>query len=408
MYAKNPAAAALLLALAGFLVRATLAGTTDGTGDVVSFHGFAQAIERFGPLGIYVHGRPGGLPGLPVYNHPPLMGWILWAMAEAERYGLDFRFLIRLPASLADAASTLLVFAFVNRRRGPNAAIRAAATVAASPVLIEVSGFHGNTDPAAMMLMLCSAYLLVDRRSAAWAGTAAAIAISIKLVPVVAVPALLVVAARLGWRALARFTFGAAVPLVVLWGPPLIRVRAAFCADVLGYQGGPFRLWGIVRFADWLGADRQDIAFLRGDAYLGLVAVCVLTGCLLAWRRPMEAMPVVGVVLCLLLLLSTGSAVQYLSWAALGACAIGPWCALPCNLALGAVTTLVYTYGHSTRWNHQTLYAGAVAWVVLAACTLHAVRLLGFRSDTPADVRESISGRPVPELGALLRGQSRP
>lgn len=224
--------AVVSLAAAGLLLRIWFVVTTPGTADVRFFHGFAQAIEKFGPVRVYAQ----DLPGLPVYNHPPLAGWMLAAMTELEGMGLPFGVLIRLPSSLADAVACLLVFEIMRRRVRLRSAVLCALAVALSPVLVGVSAYHGNTDPIAVTLALAAAHLLADRKLPLAAGLVAALAISVKLVPIVAIPVLFVVALRGGRAVLLRFGAGFGGLMALLWGPALLTVPAALKANVLAYE----------------------------------------------------------------------------------------------------------------------------------------------------------------------------
>src|SRR5689334_5716599 len=170
-----------------------LAWTTYGTADVLIFSTFAATVREVGPVHIY------GLAeaGLNVYNHPPLVGWWLVAVNWLTDLGLPFSFAIRLPAILAHAATVPLVYAVLRRRTPHSVALASALLVAASPVLVILSGFHGNNDPVVALFTILSVYLLVDRRAPVWAGAAFSVAVSIKIVPVIALPLLLVAAARL-------------------------------------------------------------------------------------------------------------------------------------------------------------------------------------------------------------------
>ena len=88
-----------------------------------------------------------------------------------------------------------------------------------------------------MMFALLSVYLLVVRGWAFAAGVAFGIAVSIKLVPVVLVPLLVVVLVRLGWRKVAAFSGGGAIVFGLLWLPVVVSRWHAFRGQVLEYNG---------------------------------------------------------------------------------------------------------------------------------------------------------------------------
>ena len=161
-----------------------MAATTLGTEDVRRWAEFAEGIADVGPWRVY------GLAFETSYNHPPLTGAFLWLLGGLPDDLRTFAFVLRLPAIAANAVTPFLVFVLLHRAR-PDVALPAAASIALSPALIAISGFHGNTDPVIVMLTLLSAYLLVDRRAAGWSGVVIAMAIGVKIVPVLAVPVLI-------------------------------------------------------------------------------------------------------------------------------------------------------------------------------------------------------------------------
>ena len=139
-----------------------------------------------------------------LYNHPPLSGVMLLGVNWLVEAGVsDVPFLVRGLASIADVVTAVVVFELVRRHRSVGHAVAAGVLISISPALLVISGFHGNTDPVFVMFTLLSAYFAARERAFA-AGVAIALAISLKLVPVVVVPVLGVWLLRSGWRRLAR------------------------------------------------------------------------------------------------------------------------------------------------------------------------------------------------------------
>lgn len=353
----------LAVSAVAFVAKMVLAAQTRGPADVRIFDAFARAIAQVGPLRIYEH----PMPRLPVYNHPPLASWMLLGFDGLDRLGIPFGVLIRTPACLADLVSAVLVFEILRRRRSTGTAMACALGCALSPVLFATSGHHGNTDSVAVMFAVLAAHLLADRRAPLAAGISAAVAVSIKLIPVVAIPALLVAALRAGRPVLVRFTAGLAAVMVALWGPVLATVPEPLRQKVLAYEGGRARLWGLVRFADWAGASDAFIVTLHSDFHFLVVLVCMAAGAWLAWVRPTAPAYAVALALTLLLLLSTGSAVQYLAWPVVGLCLFGLWEGAAFGAVVGAVTVCVYSGASAVRWNDWALNLAALGWLLLAA-----------------------------------------
>jgi uncharacterized membrane protein len=372
------------------VLKLEVAARTFGTNDVGYWGAFAAAVRRYGPVGIYGHHLR-----LPVqYNHGPLSGWMLAAINRVlDHHVLSFQFLIRVPACLADFVTALLVFELVRRTRPVREAAIAGVLVACSPVLFVVSGFHGNTDPVFVMFSLLSVYLLVVRRAALWAGVAFGLAVSIKLVPIVLVPLLLVVLVRLGRRRLAAFATGGAVVFLVLWVPVLVSRWHAFRVQVLGYNGGALRQWGLPQFLTWA---HLPGAWLAGPSRFGILLLSGLAAAAVAWRRPDAVVPAVGLAFVLFLLLSPAFGMQYLAWPLAGAYLIDLGAATAYNAVASAYVLVVYDH-----WNHHLPWHWYQAWavpfssreltlMVLTWIALAAVGVVGLRL-----LRGGVAGSPV-------------
>jgi 4-amino-4-deoxy-L-arabinose transferase-like glycosyltransferase len=368
-------------AVATFL-KLQIAARTWGTNDVGTWGVFAQGVRHFGPIGIYGHHFK-----VPVYNHGPLAGWMLlginWVL---DHHITSFPFLIRVPACLADFVTALLVFELVRLVRPMKTAAIAAVLVVCSPVLFVVSGFHGNTDPVFVMFSLLSVYLLVVRRRALAAGLAFGIAVSIKLVPIVLVPVLLVVLVRLGWRRLAAFAGGGVLVFLVLWVPVLVGRWHAFRVQVLGYNGSALRQWGLPQFFAWAHLPGVG-AWLAGPARFGILLVSALAAAAVVWRRPDALLPAVGLSLVLFLLLSPAFGMQYLAWPLAAAYLIDVTAATAYNVAASVYVIVVYDHWtHAYPWHWYIAWAVGfssrelglmvLTWVLLAAVGLTVLRFL--------------------------------
>ena len=162
---------------------------------------------------------------------------MLLVVNAVTQRGVWFPLAIRVPAIAADVVTCFLVLELLRARRSLREAVAAAALVAVSPILLVISGYHGNTDPVFVMLSLLGVYLLVDRQAPVLAGVSIAMAVSVKIVPVVIVPALLVFAIRSGRRVAWRFAVSMAAFVAVTWVPVVAQVWQPFRHDVLGYGG---------------------------------------------------------------------------------------------------------------------------------------------------------------------------
>ncbi len=374
----------------GLIVKILLNATSFGTADVWHWLDFAQATREYGPIDVYsypfdripIHRRSS------FYNHPPLIGYYLELINGLDNVGVPLRFSIRLFSSLADIASAFIVFAIVQRRADTRLATMAGVAISLSPILVIISGFHGNTDPVFVMFALLAAYLLVDRRRPGWAGLCMAIALGIKIVPVVAIPALLVWAYRAGRPVLLRFA-GALVGASALWWVPALALQwRHVMGQVLGYAGVNPHSWGLDGLFTMVGL--QGVAgFVEGPARLLIVAACALLPAWLSWRRPSIALQAAALSLPMFLLLTPTFGTQYIVWAAAPLLVAVPRWGVVWNLIAG--TWLFWIYD---RWNRglpwreaegglvpytvPQLWTGLLVWLCLGVGVVVAARdLLG-------------------------------
>lgn len=360
------------------IAKLRLAATTAGTNDISHWHQFASSVHTLGPIGIY------STHFATPFNHPPLIGWFLAIVNAISRHGPSLRFLIRVPASVADIATAVIVFELVRLRGSLTEATAAATILACSPILIVISGFHGNTDPVFVMFSLLSAYLITRDRPF-WAGASAAIAISIKLVPVVALPVIAAALVR-DRRRLIAATAGFGVVIFPLWGPVVARQWTGFKRNVLDYKGiNPAdSRWGIVDLARHTH-DARLVDLLIGPGRFAALAISALVPAYLVLKRRDAVGAGVGLSLALFLLLTTNFGTQYLAWAAAGVLLLDISPGAAYNLTAGVL--LVITYTHWTNgfpWNQanaKQLTAfqerlGWLAWTVLLACVIVGIRRL--------------------------------
>lgn len=343
-----------LVALAGKLV---LAATTFGTNDIVHWLSFLRAVTNHGPIGVYGVSMPYkvGSHFIQLYNHPPLVGYFLELVRLGGHVGFSPQFMIRASSSLADVVTAVIVFELLRRRRSLREAAAAGILVGASPILVVISGYHGNTDPIFVMLTLLSVYLLVDRQSPVLAGVALACAVGIKIVPVVVIPSLFVYAVTCGIRPLLRFLVGFGGVFLTLWGPALILQGAAVRQNVLGYAGLNSHQWGVDLLTKY-AAKPGLMAWIEGGARLGIVAMCALVPAVLVWRHPAAVVSGAALSLCGFLALTPSFGTQYLAWGAAPVFLLTFGGGVAFSLLAGVLLVQVYT-----RWNGGLPWDHAVA-----------------------------------------------
>ena len=227
----------IALALVALTLKLAIAYNTIGTNDAVFFYGFAKVLSEHGLEWTYQHSR--------YFNHPPLTAYYLrgiFALTEqrwCQDLGVHFPFLLRLPGIIADFL-VLLVLLRISKIdiRIPTWAL---ALFALSPVSLMVSGFHGNTDPVMVMLLVCAVWMCL-RNQPALAGLFFALSCQIKIVPLLFLPVFV-----LFWWSQNRtrgFLITGAITTFVLWSEPLLNFPILFAKNVLAY-GSYWGIWGI-------------------------------------------------------------------------------------------------------------------------------------------------------------------
>jgi glycosyl transferase family 87 len=398
----RPRLVVLAVAVVATAVKLRVAATTFGTNDVRSWLSFGDGVREFGPVDLYGHRF------FSLYNHPPLSGRMLVAVNWLADHGVaEWIFLIKVPAVLADLVAAVLVFELVRLRRPVTEAAWAAGLVVCSPVLVVVSGFHGNTDPLFVMFVLLSAYLLVVRRWALPAGVAFGLAVSVKLVPVVVLPLLLVVLVRMGWRRFLAFGVGGLGAALPLWLPVVVRRWTEFKRDVLGYNGITAREWGLNQFAVLADVPESVTSWLVGPGRFVVLVLSAALPALVAWRRPTRFAPAaIGLSLGLFLLLSPAFGMQYLVWPLAAAYFVDFWAATVYNVVASVFVLVVYTYWTGAPiwdwWEAKGQLFRPVdsvfmvlTWVALAVVMIFGLARPGKRpddEDAPAEPADSADG----------------
>jgi hypothetical protein len=354
----------------GLVSRIVVALLSTGTNDALTWHSYAASIDRVGVRFMYEH--------VPLFNHPPLMGYLAAAsLRSAQDLGLPFALSFKLPMILADVLTTVLLWKIVKARWGPVLAGWAVVAFDWSGVAILVSGFHANTDNLCAALCLLSAYSSEQKRPLV-GGLALAAALNVKLIPIVLIPAF-VLRART-WHELLYFTAGLTVgvlpfvPFLVCCGPSFYRNAIAYNSDV--------QPWGLMLFllhSDAYPAFRPLTQPLRAfyvaqGRVLIMGVIVVLSG----WahvRDRWNRYELGAMCFAIFLILTPGFGVQYTVYIVPLLCAVSVRWATLYSIVAGMFISLVYytfwtgtlpVYSFfNTTFPMPTPVVGFVAWAVL-------------------------------------------
>ena len=351
--------ALLIVAVVVLALKVLVAMRTSGTEDIRTWTAFADGVRDRGPVGIYgidFRQLNGGL-----YNHPPLVGYYLEVVNGLAGWGVPLKVTIRVVSSIADVVSSLVIFEILRHRTSLGRATLSGIFVATSPVLFLISGYHGNTDPVFVMLVLLGGYLVVDKRMGLLGGAALGLAIGVKLIPVIVLPTIAVYVVIHRRELLVRAAAGFGFVVAVSWLPAVLGEWEALKRNVFGYPGIAERPWGLVHFADAFGWS-SVAGFMIGPGKDIVVIVCALAPAVLVWRRPQLVGEAIGASLVLFLVLSPAFGVQYLAWALAAAYLLDVWSATLYNIVGGIFLFEVYD-----KWNNGFPWSGVAAGQTFAA-----------------------------------------
>lgn len=194
-----------------------------------------------------------------LYPYPPLWVWIEAACESLARHsGLSFAVLVKLPVLAAEVGIVVLLARWGAERGG--AARWAPWIYALHPVAVLVTGFHGQFDSIALLMVLLAVRASERGRHDA-AALALAAGIAVKSFPILAVPVLLLRVT--GATARFRFLALALLPVAVLLVPYLAHDATAVTRELFGYGGvADFGWIGVWRGVRWV----IDGTLGRGEA----------------------------------------------------------------------------------------------------------------------------------------------
>ena len=302
-------AAALVV---GVGARLLLVFTTVGTSDVLFMVYYANIVQKFGILEAYGYGE--------FINHPPLSILLMsWYDSVAAAVGLEYPHVYRFVQSVADAVTAIAVW-----HLGYGAMSRwAAAAFLLSPAAIFVSGFHCNTDPMLLALMML-ALLAARKERYILSGCLIGAAFGIKIVALFVVPLLFLTAGKHRFRFLAGF---AAVSSAIFVPVALIGGRAMI-TNVFGYGGwaGGWGIPGIARSIHHRVADGPETtlwlafsdAYFHFGKYLLVALLIIFYAAFHRWLKSHGAFDLlvaaVPAVYLIVLAAAPAFGVQYLVW----------------------------------------------------------------------------------------------
>lgn len=339
-----------LIAGLGVIFRVWLAYNSLGSNDIFIWHKFAQTIDKFGLPYMYDH--------VPTFNHPPLMGYFAQgALHIAQVTGMPFEFIFKLNGVLADLL-TMGILWKIWRTYDQHNALMAVAAFSVSLIAILIGAYHGNTNSLCMSLSLLAAYLYQQKRPLA-SGLALALAINVKVVPILLIPVF--VMSHHSWRDAARFFIGLLAGLLPM-GLFFIGHMEGFVNNIFNYNSIPDR-WGIMLF---LYEGAQNPAFKEAgykfvDYYIAngryvILGLVLLTSIWQFFTRERTLYEAVALSFAIFLIFAPGFGIQYLIYICPFLFAINVRWAVAYSCLAGVFAGMVY----------YSFWSGTFPWYSLA------------------------------------------
>jgi hypothetical protein len=296
-------------------VKLVLALFTVGTNDSLTWDHDLAKLKTAGAARLYREGVQYCSPSGRLYPrqdfvHPPaVVNGLRGLGILQDASGLPLRFWLRLACALADIGTLLLVWLMFPSMRDGNLL----KLLALSPISILVSGFHANTDPIMIFFVVLSVFLL-ERGRISLGGAAFGIAASVKVVPIIFAPAILLFLPGLRERAKwAGFAAGAWITASM----PYFAQDPGLILQTIGRYQSSTGLWGFFMLSSFL----KDSAFgalhtvyAPAAKWIALLAVALYPVALRHLRVRLSLFVQCGIIVFLFLFLSPGFGLQYLAW----------------------------------------------------------------------------------------------
>jgi Gpi18-like mannosyltransferase len=349
-----------------------------GTNDITTWIEFADIIHKFGTFKIYSL--------VPLYNHPPLMSWILELIRLIViRSQLSFPFVFRLMPILADYGSIFLIWGLLKKYKIKNINLICLICIF-NPINFLISGFHGNTDPVFVFFVLLATYLL-ENNKIAFSALIYGLSMCIKVVPIMLAPFFFFYLRNKKDKI--TFISFALIPPVVVFLPYLIHDYHSLIKNIFLYSGMK-GIWGLGLIL-WSIFKNENIniyikiishflyrAHIYCTPYIFLIYIVFLSKSLMR-NRKLNLVEATFLVFCLFFAITPGFGVQYLSWISLYAIIVSPILGTIFVLLGGFFLYRVYVYwGGSvppyyanslplkvTRWHGFENALDIILWLII-------------------------------------------
>ncbi|MCX5687091.1 MAG: glycosyltransferase family 39 protein, partial [Candidatus Omnitrophica bacterium] len=166
-------------ALFVLILKLLLSYVVYGTNDVTYWKFFSDVIAQHGTFKIYSLVK--------IYNHPPLMSWVLKFIRYITlKSGLSFQFVFRLMPIIADFLSIFVIWNLLSALRVKTRTLLCV-ICSINPINFLISGFHGNTDSVFIFFIFLAIYFIKNKQIF-YSGLCYGLSLCIKIVAIILLP----------------------------------------------------------------------------------------------------------------------------------------------------------------------------------------------------------------------------
>lgn len=291
-----------------------------GTNDITYWIRFANTIQKFGTLKVYSL--------VPIYNHSPLISWLLEIIKLIEvQTKLSFPFLFRLMPILADYASIFVIWELLKKYNIKNKTFICLICVI-SPINFLVSSFHGNTDTVFVFIILLAIYF-TENNNFILSGLLYGLSMCIKIVPIILLPTFIFYIKDERDKII-FFLSSLIVPLVVFL-PYLFQDYYPVAKNIFLYSSLK-GIWGLGHILFSIARNQSINIHITFGLFIFFMLNIFITKFLIN-NKKLNLTEGAFLAFCLFLGITPGFGVQYLSWLSLYA--------VISSLTFGMIYTLI-------------------------------------------------------------------
>jgi len=377
----------ILATVLATLIKLYLALFTAGSADVAGYVDYVAKIHEFGVKAYYYNG-----PYNNTFNNPPFMIHVLRALDWlATRSGLPFPFWLRLTSTLADVGTIAVMVQVVPKFTSPARATLLLVLLAACPIAIIISGYHGSTASEMVFLVVLSVYLLGNLNRLWLAAVVFGLALSVKVSPLMLAPALFLYLPDLKSRV--KY-FGAAAAVFLVGSMPyLLQEPRIIIKDVFGYNS-IYGNWGWTSLMVWLYPEAPQFARFPFEvtgihsvfAAIGkwtMLAIIVVTSVLMNRQKPKPPLFLqCSFIMTIFLALTPGFGSQYVMWLMPWVVILGLWPTIVYYAAGSLYTLMMYTcwaYSASALFYCDPgilFYPALICWAAVLSLIIFHLRIM--------------------------------